>query len=210
MALTPQVTAALAQPAIGMFCAVRLTYPGFTLRLLDGAAVLRLPFDLDPFVGYDETYGALIGLENITDGGNDQAPRARLVMNPPSNAALAALASPGAQGSRVEIWEGVFNPATGLVIPDPDLAFDGEVDQPVYSPKSRNLTLDCSSSFEAFFSVQEGVRLTDSWHQSIWPGERGLEYQTAIRNSLPWGSEVARPVTQAAVRRALSLLRSAA
>ena len=199
---------ALAQPAIGMFCAVRLTYPTFTLRLLDGAAVLVL--NGETFTGYDETYGALIGLENITDGGSDQAPRARIILNPPTNAALASLAAPDAQGSRVEIWEGVFNTATGLVIPDADLAFDGEVDQPVYSPKSRNLTLDCNSSFEGFFSVQEGVRLTDSWHQSIWPGERGLEYQTAIRSTLPWGSEVARPVTQAAVRRALSLLRSAA
>lgn len=208
MSLTPQVTAALAQPAIGMFCAIRLTYPTFTLRLLDGAAVLVL--NGETFTGYDETYGALIGLENITDGGSDQAPRARIILNPPTNAALAALAAPDAQGSRVEIWEGVFNTATGLVIPDADLAFDGEVDQPVYSPKSRNLTLDCNSSFEGFFSVQEGVRLTDSWHQSIWPGERGLEYQTAIRSTLPWGSEVARPVTQAAVRRALSLLRSAA
>lgn len=208
MSLTPQVTAALAEPAIGMFCAIRLTYPTFTLRLLDGAAVLVL--NGETFTGYDETYGALIGLENITDGGSDQAPRARIILNPPTNAALAALAAPDAQGSRVEIWEGVFNTATGLVIPDADLAFDGEVDQPVYSPKSRNLTLDCNSSFEGFFSVQEGVRLTDSWHQSIWPGERGLEYQTAIRSTLPWGSEVARPVTQAAVRRALSLLRSAA
>lgn len=208
MSLTPQVTAALAQPAIGMFCAIRLTYPTFTLRLLDGAAVLSL--NGETFVGYDETYGALIGLENITDGGSDQAPRARIVLNPPTNVALAALAAPDAQGSRVEIWEGVFNLATGLVIPDADLAFDGEIDQPVYSPKSRNLTLDCNSSFEGFFSVQEGVRLTDSWHQSIWPGERGLEYQTALRTTLPWGAETARPVTQAAVRRALSLLRSAA
>lgn len=208
MSLTPQVTAALAQPAIGMFCAVRLTYPTFTLRLVDGAGVLVIGGET--FVGHDATYGALIGLENITDGGSDQAPRARIIFNPPTNAALAALAAPDAQGSRVEIWEGVFDTATGLVIPDADLAFDGEIDQPVYSPKSRNLTLDCNSSFERFFSVQEGVRLTDSWHQSIWPGERGLEYQTAIRSSLPWGAEVARPVTQAAVRRALSLLRSAA
>lgn len=206
MSLTPQMTAAVAAPAIGLFTAVRLTYPTFALRLLDGAGRLTI-YGAD-FVGYDTAYGALIGLESITDGGQDQAPRARIVLNPPTNAALATLAAPDAQGSTVEIWEGSFDIATGLVVPDPDLAFFGEVDQPVYSPKSRNLSIDCTSSLEGFFTVEEGVRLTDSWHQSIWSGERGLEYQTAIRNTLPWGAEVARPVTQSAIRRALSLLRA--
>lgn len=209
MTLTPQMQAAVAGAVVAPFTAVRLTYPAFTLRLLDGAG--RLKFDEEnEFVGYDETYGALIGLENITDGGQDQAPRARIVLNPPTNVALAALAAPDAQGSVVEIWEGSYDLATGLVVPDPDLAFFGEVDQPVYSPKSRNLSIDCTSSLEGFFAIDEGVRLTDSHHQSVWPGERGLEYQTAIRASLPWGADVARPATQAAVRRALSLLRSAA
>ena len=210
MSLTPEMTAAVGGMTVSLFTAVRLTYPTFTLRLLDGAGVLLLPFDELPFVGENETYGALIGLENIKDGGQDQAPRARIVLNPPTNAALAALANPTAQGSTVEIWEGCFDVATGLVVPDPDLAFFGEVDQPVYSPLSRNLSIDCTSSLELFFAVEEGVRLTDSHHQSVWPGERGLEYQTAIRATLPWGAEVARPVTQAAIRRALSLVRTAA
>lgn len=208
MSLTPQMTAAVGGMVVTEFTAVRLTYPTFTLCLLDGAG--QLVFDGDTFLGFDPVYGALIGLENITDGGQDQAPRARIVLNPPTNVALAALAAPDAQGSTVEIWEGSFDIATGLVVPDPDLAFFGEVDQPVYSPLSRNLSIDCTSSLEGFFTVEEGVRLTDSHHQSVWPAERGLEYQTALRSSLPWGAEVARPVTQAAVRRALSLVRSAA
>lgn len=208
MSLTPQMTAAVGGMVVTQFTAVRLTYPTFTLCLLDGAG--QLVFDGDTFVGYDETYGALIGLENLNDGGQDQAPRARIVLNPPTNVALAALASPTAQGSTVEIWEGSFDIATGLVVPDPDLAFFGEVDQPVYTPLSRNLSIDCTSSLEGFFAVEEGVRLTDSHHQSVWPGELGLEYQTAIRSTLPWGAEVARPVTQAAIRRALSLVRAAA
>lgn len=208
MSLTPQMTAAVGGMTVSLFTAVRLTYPTFRLCLLDGAG--RLTFAGDTFLGVDPTYGALIGLENIKDGGQDQAPRARIVLNPPTNAALAALATPTAQGSKVEIWEGCFDVATGLVVPDPDLAFFGEVDQPVYSPLSRNLSIDCTSSLELFFSVEEGVRLTDSHHQSVWPGERGLEYQTALRSTLPWGAEVARPVTQAAIRRALSLVRTAA
>lgn len=144
MTLTPQMQAAVAGAVVAPFTAVRLTYPTFTLCLLDGAG--RLEFEDSEFVGYDETYGALIGLENITDGGQDQAPRARIVLNPPTNVALAALAAPDAQGSVVEIWEGSYDLATGLVVPDPDLAFFGEVDQPVYSPKSRNLSIDCTSS----------------------------------------------------------------
>ena len=31
------------------------------------------------------------------------------------------------------------------------------------------------------------MRLTDSFHQSIWPGERGFYAMSRIRTNVPWG-----------------------
>lgn len=191
--LSPQMQAALAADAMMPFVAVRLTLPTITLALLDGSAVLT--FAGSTFVGEDPIYGVLADVDDITDGGEDEAPRARIRLNPKSLSALTVLAAASNQGSRVEIWEGVVDLSTGLTVADPELVFDGEYDQPTWAPLSMDLTIDCGSIFERFFENDEGARLTDSFHQSIWPGETGFQYVTETDRELPWGSaDKPRPV----------------
>lgn len=175
------------------FTAVRLTLPSVTLALLDGSGVVT--FAGSTFVGEDPTYGVLADVEEISDGGEDEAPRARIRLNPKNLTALTALAASSNQGAKVEIWEGLIDLTTGLPVPDPDLAFEGFYDQPTWQPKTMDLVIDCGSVFELFFENDEGVRLTDSFHQSIWPGELGFQYVTETSRQLPWGSaDVPRPV----------------
>jgi hypothetical protein len=40
--------------------------------------------------------------------------------------------------------------------------------------------------------VDEGVRASNGYHQSVWPGELGLEYMTGTDKNLYWGAK--RPV----------------
>lgn len=192
--LTPAMQTALAQPSMMPFVAVRMTLPTVTLCLLDGSGVLT--FSGSTFVGEDPTYGVLADVEDISDGGEDDAPRLRLKLNPKSLSALTVLAASSNQGARVEVWEGLVDLDTGLPVSSPDLAFDGFYDQPTWAPVAMNLMVDCYSIFEAFFDVEEGVRLTDSFHQSIWPGEAGFQYVIETEDrKLPWGSaDAPRPV----------------
>jgi hypothetical protein len=190
---TPMQTAAV-RPALMPFVAVQIVAPTFTLRLLDGRGAVT--FNSLTFVGEDATYGVLAKIEDFTDGGEDAAPRARFILNPRSLAALTDLASASNQGSPVMIWEGLIDTDTGLAVDSPALVFEGYYDQPAWNPKGLELEIDCGSVFDSFFENDEGSRMTDSHHQSIYPGETGFEYvfETEDRE-LPWGSsDKPRPV----------------
>jgi hypothetical protein len=199
VAISAAMQAALQQAGLMPFVAVRMTLPSVTLALLDGSAVVT--FAGSTFVGEDPTYGVLADVEDVSDGGEDEAPRARIRLNPKSLSALTVLAAASNQGSKVEIWEGLIDLGTGLPVDAPDLVFEGEYDQPTWAPVAMDLMIDCGSVFEKFFENDEGARLTDSFHQSIWPGETGFQYvfETDDRE-LPWGSsDKPRPVAVRAV-----------
>lgn len=194
MAVSEAMLTALRKEGLIPFAAVRMTLPTVTLCLLDGSGVAT--FAGSTFVGMDDTYGALAAIEDINDGGEGDAPRARFRLNPKNLAAMTVLASSLNQDSKVEIWEGLIAVDTGLVVPDPDLCFEGFYDQPSYSPRSMELSIDCRSIFEEFFENDEGALLTDSFHKSIWPTEDGFQYVTENSRNLPWGTaDVPRVVT---------------
>lgn len=198
---TPAMDAALAAPSLLMFCAVEIALPDRVLRLLDAPG--RVSFAGRTFLGIDPVFGVLGGVESITDGVEDEAPDITLTLEPPTLTAAATLASPAMQGSPVTIWLGVMDRATGAVIADPLVIFLGEIDVPSLTGDRdrRALQFSITSVFELLFETDEGVRLNNSFHQSVWPGELGLEYVTEVQRQLPWGAEGARPV---AVRDVLS------
>lgn len=191
--LSTAFDSALQQPGVVLFVAVEILLPGYNLRLLDGAGVVT--FDSKTFVGRDATYGALGAATDYGDGVDDEAPSLTLTVLPPTNAAMADLADPTAQGSQVSVWVGALDPATGMVIGDPDLAFIGETDVPTrkVSQGSAALELTIVSVFDRFFDQNEGERLNNGFHQSVWAGELGLEFVSAVQRQMPWGSDAPRP-----------------
>ena len=54
----------------------------------------------------------------------------------------------------------------------------------------RSLDMEFVSACERLFEVQEGARLSDAFHQEIWPGERGLANITGTKKKVYWGGEV--------------------
>ncbi len=192
--LDPALDTALQADGPRMFGAIEIVLPAATIRLLDGSGFLTL-FG-NTFVGHDPTYGALASFEPFNDGLDNTAPAIRMSMNVPTNTAVAAIADPDAQGGQVSVWVGAVNPQTGLSVSDPYLAFLGELDVATVQigQNKRTVVLDVVSVFERFFDQDEGVRLNGPWHNSVWPGELGLQYIVAVQQNMPWGQDAPRPV----------------
>jgi hypothetical protein len=187
--LTPAMDAALSAPAPTVFGAVEIALPGYNLRLLDGAGLLS--FGGKTFVGRDPVYGTLAAIEDIGDGLSDEAPAVGLTLLPASDAAAADLAAPTMQGAPVAIYVGALDRATGAVIPDPYLLFLGEIDVPTLKSgkNSRSLEFEVVSVAERFFDDDEGARLADGFHKSVWPGENGFAFVTGVVETVYWGMD---------------------
>jgi hypothetical protein len=182
------------RPSVLMFAAVEIALPGSGyIRLVDGSG--RVSFGGRTFVSLDDDYGVLADLEPISDGLGDEAPALRVTINPPTADAAAILAGQDMQGRRVLVWVGALDPVLGQVVPDPLLVFAGEVDQGIVRVGlgTRALVLEVVSVWDRLFEDLEGPRLTNSYHQAAWPGERGLEFVTDVKRQLPWGSDGPRP-----------------
>lgn len=188
-ALSPALDAALAGPSPLIFGAIEISLPDYDLRLLDGAGTLS--FGGRTFHGRDPVYGVLAAIEDIGDGVSEQAPAVGITLLPASDAAAASLAAPTMQGSPVSIWVGAVDPGSGTVIADPYLIFVGELDVPTLKsgPHSRSLDYEVVSVFERFFDDDEGARLSDGFHRSVWPDERGFVFVTGVTETVYWGMD---------------------
>lgn len=189
MPLNPLTDAALAGAAPLIAGLIEIEFPGYTLRLCDGSA--EIDFSGIRYKGTDDRFGAITGIGRIEAGEGNTAPALDLTFSPPSTAAVADLAAPSMQGSRVRCWIAAVDRATGSVIGSAERFFFGLVDtvELVLSRGARDVNIQCVSGFERFFANDEGQRLADSFHQSIWPGELGLANVTGITKNVAWGVE---------------------
>ena len=186
---TSAMQTAMAARVVRIFGAVQIEFPSYSLRLIDGpGAFAAAPWST--FVGRDPLFGTIESIDSISDGTGDEAPQISLTLNPSRDAAVAQLAASAMQGSRVRCWLGVVSAATGIVVPDPLLLFDGKLDVATINWGSRKRTVDYDivSEFDRFFDLEEGIRLSDSHHQDIWPGELGLAFVTGVSETIPWGT----------------------
>jgi hypothetical protein len=187
--LTPQMSAALRTGRYPFAPLVRVALPGYTLCQIVGSAEVR--FLGDKFVGRDPRFGILVAASNLKDGVGDEAPDWSLTFAPPSEIAASELAAATAQGGEVGGWLGLIDPATGLLLPEPIQLFAGELDVPRIrvGKGTRSLEWRCVSALEPFHDEEKGARLSDSWHQLVWPGETGLSNMTGIDKTSNWGVE---------------------
>lgn len=184
----PVLTAALSQPVITFFGAIKIQLPSGTIRLLDGAGVIVIGGET--YTGEDPNFGTINSIDQIAENIGDEAPELILSLYPKDGAAAATLASPAMQGSLVTVLFGALDTATGLPIGTPEVVFLGEIDIPTLSSEtnSRSVEFTIVSVFERMFENEEGIRASDGYHQSIWPGELGLQYMTGTGGKLYWAT----------------------
>lgn len=209
MTLPAPLAAELEQPAVKMSYCLELKLPGYDLRLTDGPFYT---FEVDPgsaqtFTSSDATFGTLGGVGQITDGVSEGFPTTDVVILAATNAAVAALAAPIAQGSRARIWQVVLDKLTDQVVGF-RRRFKGWTDVGSYSVDegTKTLSIKLNSVLAAVRQADEGARLNDGFHQQAWPGEKGLEFSSMIEQVDYWGSDTpsAAADNAAAMRRMLA------
>lgn len=179
---------ALAQPAPLLFGAIKIALPDYTLRLLDGSAVLQIGGEI--YSGRDDYFGTLGGMSDLSEEIGDDSPEVTITLMPPDVSGAAVLSHPNMQGSVATIMVGAVDAGTGAVIGTPEILFLGEIDVPtigVDESGARTVEFTIVSVFERLFETEEGQRASNGWHQSIWPGELGLEFMTGTDVNLYWG-----------------------
>lgn len=206
--------AALNGSVITLFGAIRIDMAGIgdrtaPLCLLDGAGTLAIGGEV--YTGADALFGTIDSIDSLAEQDGDEAPELSLTLNVPDASGAAQIASPAMQGREVRIMVGALDPVSGLTFGAPEVKFLGEIDVPTLtvSGEGRQLELKIVSAFERLFEVQDGVRAQDGWHQSIWPGERGLEYMSGTEKNLYWASQEASATTTLAQAMASARSRAA-
>lgn len=172
-----------------IFFAVRIAFPLYTMRVLDSVSA-GIYINGEFYTGSDPELGSLISFDVVSDGVGDDAPSVRIVMLPPDPLTTYKFLLPTDQGAQVQIFVGAVEPVMGQLVGYQEI-FLGEVDTQTLEVDTnlRQVTLECVSVFERFFADDEGTRLTDSWHEWVWPGEQGLIYITDIERQIPWGAD---------------------
>ncbi len=190
--LDPALEAALAANRATIFGAIRMALPGRTVRLLVGSGFVDFLVDgvLERFTGEDEVVGTFTAIDTLTDGFGDEAPQLSLTFTPRDGVVAAQLASVAMQGAPVLLWLGAIDQETGRVIGQPLLLFNGLLDTATLSltSTSRKVEYEVTSIFEDFFLSDDGARLSDSFHQYLWPGELGCAFVTYVAQQIYWGT----------------------
>ncbi|MFC7378279.1 hypothetical protein [Brevundimonas sp. GCM10030266] len=188
---------AFQQAAVLKCTLIRLDMVGGAICLTDGGFVV---FDAaegngpETYVSNHPTYGSFDKIGSIKDGSEAETTRIDVPIFPASENAAAALASPTTQGTRVQWWEGAINRDTGLLIGQPELKFDGEIDKARFQVGDNwLLTLECGTQAERQLEQNADWRLNDSFHQLIWPGEKGLSFVDGVTRKKEWRSRPENP-----------------
>lgn len=188
--LPPALAAALRGERPLLFGCVEINLPGYDLLLLDGSGQLMVGNRL--FVGRGPIWGVLDTIKGLADTLEDQAPSISLGLIPSTDVALAQLIDPALQGSAVTIAMGCVDMWTGTAVSAPYVLFVGELDVPnvTWDANDRRLEFKVTSIAERLFATEEGKRLSDAFHQKVWPGELGLAFVTDVETYVPWGQKL--------------------
>lgn len=184
--MTPALQSALAQPRVLLAGFLRIQFPDYTLRLVDGGTV---QWGAETFVSRDDRFGTIGAMSAIAEEVGDTAPAVDVSLIPPSLADAIELANAAMQGAPARIWMGAIDREAGTVISEPELIFAGEVDTVALelARGERSVEITIVSVFERLFDDDEGARLSDTFHQSIWPGELGFVHMTSTVINEIWG-----------------------
>lgn len=184
------LVAAYQQPGPISITLVRFDLPGAPLCLCDGGFAR---FDagegggLETYVVTNPDVAMLASVGTVKDGAESETTRVNIVLEPVSDEAGAMLASPALQDTRVQWWEGVLHPVTGLLDGQPELKFDGLLDRPTVSfGVSRPMTFECGTQAERQLEPNEDWRLNDAFTRLTWPGDAGCANVTGVLNKDEW------------------------
>ncbi len=167
---------------------IKIEFPGHTVRLCDGGF---MEFDGETYRSTDSVFGALGGIEGLSEGVGEEVPVFELTLLPPGTTPAEDLSQPGYQTARARFWIGEYDVDAGTLNATPDLQFEGQLDQTTlnFGRGERTLALSIVSTTARLLERNIGNSLNPSWHKSIWPGETGHDNATGLGRNVAWGVE---------------------
>lgn len=161
---------------------------GATIRLCDGGFI---HWDAETFTSLDPVFGSIGGVDALEEGVAESVPAFSMTLLPTGEDGPAALSQPGFQRSRVRFWLAEFAPDDGMLVGEPDLQFDGQIDVTTLTAGRGELSLQMAvvSQLERLFTRNRGNSLNPRWHKSVWPGETAHDNATGLSVPVAWGVE---------------------
>jgi hypothetical protein len=189
--MTPQMIAALASGRATLTGLFEKGLPSGTRRLLVGST--EVTWSGHQWVGYDPTIGAIDAPDDIREDMGGEAPNTSVGIRIAPGADRDDIAGPQVQLSTSKCWLAALELDINdhvQVVPDPELLFDGFIDQATIDLASKRDDLEYTviSAFDYFFEDSEGQRLNGQFHQSVWTGEKGLDNVTGVTKKIYWGA----------------------
>lgn len=166
---------------------VKLELPDGDVRLCEAGLIES---DGEVYAEAHVIWGSIGGVEPLSEGVGDEVPALQLTLMPADAATPSDIDQPGMQASRVRLWIGEYGLQSGELIGDPDLMFDGQVDQCSleFTRDTRTVPMSVVSTAERLFERNSGNSLTPAFHKAIWPGELGHDNATGIGLPVAWGA----------------------
>jgi hypothetical protein len=170
----------------GFIGLLQIDLPDRTVRLCDGGFIV---FGGQTFRDSDSVLGSIASIDAMSEGASDEIPALDIAFNPPGPVAFTALTAGALQRSQVRLWLAEYNVATNAIVGTPDLLFLGQLDQPAirYSRTEYSISISCVSLAEWMFELDTGNALSDTEHQSRYPGELGHANATGLQIPVAWG-----------------------
>lgn len=192
--LSAAYVTALADPVVRVAVFFEGAFPSGTLRLWSG---------LGEIVWAGQTWtgaGNLLGVSALEETSDVVASGFSVTLSGVPVEYVSLCIDNARQGLAGKVWLALLTEA-GAVIADPSLAQAGRLDVPQL--KDDEATCTITISYESrLIDLQRPreYRITDQTQKLLYPGDRGLEYVTAIQGAqISWGAAVPSPAAAAAV-----------
>lgn len=191
--MTPEMIAALAQDRAFVTGLFEFDFASGTRRLMLGSGEVQYKSTGLFYKGFDDTFGSIESGDELREDASGEAPNTTLTINLADGVDKAQVAASDVQLTPVKIFLAAIEFGAGnrlRTVDDPELLFDGFIDQPVINldGKQDEVTYSIISAFDYFFEDDEGQRLNGPFHKSIWPGEKGLDNVTGVTKKIYWGT----------------------
>lgn len=189
--MTPGMIAALTAKRKTVTAFFEIDLPSGTRRLLIGSG--EAMYGGNTFRGYDSSIGSITSGDELKEDVSGVAPNTNVSIAVAGTATKSDIAGSAVQLSPLKISLaalGLDGSSHVIAIPDPELLFDGFIDQAVSNVDKQKdqLTYTVISAFDYFFEDSEGQRLNDTFHESVWSGETGLSNVTGVTRKIYWGT----------------------
>lgn len=166
---------------------LRVDLDGHTARLTDGGTAV---WDSATWRARDSVLGVPISFETPEEGVTTGLPAGTFVFIPPDSSSSADLNSPALAGRRVRCWLAELDVDTGEVVGNPEQLLDWIIDFPEIEVEEdgRTLYLNCISMLQWLMMRDQGNSLSPSFHERIFPGEKGLRNGAGVETTFAWGA----------------------